>query len=242
MIALKIGGVLLLLILAALLIPVTYSLRFEKWQLDFRISWLAGLLQRKKQVAIHSPGKEEPEIEDTVEAGPEDEKEKEEWEFPGPAVADEGKIDNAPENREEIPPAEEPRPEDMEETGDKTEKEGPSLLSQIHFGLENGLAEALAAAISRLLSHSFPVYWHVEGALGLGDPMDTGILCGMIYASLPGAAQAIDWDYTEKVCTLKGESRGRLIPLYVLYILIRLAVSRPAREFWHFRQGGNDNG
>ena len=194
MIALKIGGSLLLLILAALLIPVTYSLRFEKWHLDFRIFWLAGLLQRRKEVAFHSPGKEEPEIGDTVEEGPEEEKE---GEFPEPAVADEEKIDNVSENQVEIPPAEEPRTENIEETGDKMEKEGPSLLSQIHFGLENGLAEALAAAISRLLSHSFPRYWHVEGALGLGDPMDTGILCGMVYASLPGAAQAIDWDYTE---------------------------------------------
>jgi len=64
----------------------------------------------------------------------------------------------------------------------------------------------------------------------------------MVYAFRPKAAEEIRWNYVDKECTLTGKSEGRLIPLYVLYILIKLALSKPAREFWHFRQGGNDNG
>ena len=35
---------------------------------------------------------------------------------------------------------------------------------------------------------------------------------------------------------------GRIIPLYVVYILLTLAVARETREFWHFRRGGKVNG
>ncbi|WP_416177644.1 hypothetical protein [Dialister sp.] len=242
MIVLKILGGLAAFILFFLLVPVTYSLRFEKWKATLKIGFFFGLWRKEKGVAFHEGEEEKGETAasfDKVEEGEESEQE--------PPIESETIETGAMEEisaGEEIPAEGNPTgsagPEQA--SGEPESSQEVSLWGQIRFALGNGLAEELLSAVNRLLSHSFPRQYHVEGALGLGDPMDTGMLCGLAYALLPGAALSIQWDYIEKVCTLKGNIRGRIIPLYVLYIALRLAASKPAREFWHFRQGGNDNG
>lgn len=241
MMVLEILGAFLLLLLVLLLIPVTYSVSFQKWQLAIGIRLFFGLFSKHRDIIFHEEKVEDEKPEEDREdkpnnrdlykaveeppeevEPPEEDDDLEEVEMEGPVMEEEGE--------EEEPPSE---PDKQEEV---------SLLAQIRFALDNGLAEELLSAAARLLNHSFPGRYHAEGSLGLGDPMDTGVLCGMFYTLLPEAALSIQWVYTEKICTVKGYVRGRIIPLYVLYIALRLAVSKPAREFWHFRQGGNDNG
>lgn len=241
MMALEILGALLLLLLVLLLIPVTYSVSFQKWQLAIGIRLFFGLFSKHRDIIFHEEKVEDEKPEEDIEDKsnnrdlhevaeeppeegkiPEEDGDFEEAEMEGPVVEEEGE-------EEEIP-------------SELDKQEEVSLLAQIRFALDNGLAEELLSAAARLLSHSFPCKYHAEGSLGLGDPMDTGVLCGMFYTLLPEAALSIQWVYTERICTVKGYVRGRIIPLYVLYIALRLAVSKPAREFWHFRQGGNDNG
>lgn len=251
MIFVEMVAALLALVFLILLLPFSYSLSFEKWKLEIKVSLLLGLISKRKAFSLHD--KEEPEEEDTEEAieeldhvldaweetmepanpGDEEVPEKKEKEEPVPTGSDEkGK------GEEEISISH----KDEEETPPPKEKAHPSYLAQFRFALENGLVERCLGSLSLLISHGFPQTLEVKGNLGLGDPMHTGILCGMVYAFLPKAAEEIRWNYVDKECTLEGTSRGRLIPLYVLYILIKLALPKPAREFWHFRQGGNDNG
>lgn len=122
------------------------------------------------------------------------------------------------------------------------EKKGASLWREIRFAMGNGLAERVLHAAGNLLSHSFPRRCRIRGDFGTGDPMTTGIACGMAMAFLAQETKEIRWNYLEPVNTLSGEAKGRIIPLTMIYIAGRLLLSRPAREFWHFRKEEKNHG
>lgn len=242
MMAAKIIGIFLIFLILLLLIPLTYSISFEKWKLTVKVGALFGLISKTKEI---DPMKKK------TESPPEDTGDSEKELNEALNELDE-KISSKAEPLEGEKPveikesgqkeAETPEKEKPEEKKKENIKKKPSLLAQGRFALDNGLIKLVLLAVARIIDHGFPRRWQVEGKLGLPDPMHTGVLQGLLYATLPGAAEEIEWDYLETVFTLKGRGRGRLIPLYVLYILLKLAVSREAREFWHFRQGGKQNG
>ena len=122
------------------------------------------------------------------------------------------------------------------------EKKGASLWREIRFAMGNGLAERVLHAAGKLLSHSFPRRCRIRGDFGTGDPMTTGIACGMAMAFLAQETKEIRWNYLQPVNTLSGEAKGRIIPLTMIYIAGRLLLSRPAREFWHFRKEEKNHG
>lgn len=125
----------------------------------------------------------------------------------------------------------------LPEPEEKEERETPSLWAQLRFALRNGLAEKVMATVSALIRHSFPGNWEVTGEFGTSDPMTTGILCGMTRAFFVKETKDVIWRYTEPVMDLTISGRGRIILLYAVYQLLRLILSRPAREFYHFRKG-----
>lgn len=257
----------ILVIILILSIPVTYSLTFQKWNVRARGSVLFGLLS--KEMVFPSPKEKEEVSEDVLdelnEALDELEKEKasEKEEEVKVEIISHGEPDahregvQVPEEKEVVPSA--PDKEEAEETSfreerfpekedreegkkKKNEKIRPSLLAQFYFALDNGLIGKVLGAACRVVIHGAPYHWEVEGRLGTGDPMHTGILQGIGYALWPRGTESIVWNYTDKEWDLKGRGQGRLIPLYVVYLLLRLALSREAREFWHFRKGGKSNG
>ena len=250
MTAVKIIVGILLVILLLLLIPLTYSISFEKWKLTVRVGALFGLIS--KVIEIDPMKKKKKESEESAEELDEalDELDESVSGKTGPIMPEEPleiKTDEkSPTSAESRPaekkPEEEEKEEPQKEESKKNKKNKPSLLAQGRFALDNGLIKLVLIAAAKIIDHGFPRRWQVEGKLGLPDPMYTGVFQGLLYAPLPGAAEEIEWDYLETVFTLKGRGRGRLIPLYVLYILLKLAVSKEAREFWHFRQGGKQNG
>ncbi|WP_299145616.1 hypothetical protein [uncultured Dialister sp.] len=238
----------LALVFLLLLVPLSYTLSFERWKLDIKVCWLWGLISKGQTFSFYKPEDEsgEPveegalaELDETLDAWEETLTAGEKEEAP----SENGKKEEIKEIETPASPVQEEEPPlEKEEEPAAHEKSHPSYLAQLLFALDSGLAARCLQAAGNLISHGFIRKWHVEGGLGLGDPMHTGILCGLFYAFLPGGAEEISWNYVDKECTLSGYGRGRLIPLYVLYILLKLALSKPAREFWHFRQGGNDNG
>ena len=117
-------------------------------------------------------------------------------------------------------------------------KKHPPLWKQLRFAIHNGLAENIFKALAAVLAHSMPRKWNFCGEFGTGDPMQTGLLAGMAKAFLPEAAKNVVWKYIEPSYKLKGKGQGRIIPFYAVYIVLRLAASAPARQFWRYRQGG----
>ena len=222
-----IAGMLALLLAAVLillLIPIRYTVTLVRWRLILSVSVLLGLWRKEIEL---SPAREEPLASAEMTEEPE-----KDWMEETLAQAEE---------KAEVQ-------ERLSDSGkaaverETEEKKGPSLWSEIHFAMENGLAERVLHAAGKILSHSFPRQCCIRGDFGTGDPMTTGIACGMAMAFLAKETQEIRWNYLEPVNTLSGEAKGRIIPLTMIYIAGRLLLSRPAREFWHFRKEEKNHG
>lgn len=215
---------LLAAVLILLLIPIRYTVTLVRWRLILSVSVLLGLWRKEIELP---PAKEEPLALAEMTEEPE-----EDWMEETLAQAEE-----KAEVHERLPDSGEAAVEREPE-----EKKGHTLWEEIRFAMENGLAERVLHAAGKILSHSFPRQCCIRGDFGTGDPMTTGIACGMSMAFLAKETQEIRWNYLELVNTLSGEAKGRIIPLTMIYIAGRLLLSRPAREFWHFRKEEKNHG
>lgn len=215
---------LLAAVLILLLIPIRYTVTLVRWRLILSVSVLLGLWRKEIELP---PAKEEPLALAEMTEEPE-----EDWMEETLAQAEE-----KAEVHERLPDSGEAAVEKEPE-----EKKGHTLWEEIRFAMENGLAERVLHAAGKILSHSFPRQCCIRGDFGTGDPMTTGIACGMSMAFLAKETQEIRWNYLEPVNTLSGEAKGRIIPLTMIYIAGRLLLSRPAREFWHFRKEEKNHG
>lgn len=222
-----IAGMLALLLAAVLillLIPIRYTVTLVRWRLILSVSVLFGLWRKK--IEFPSAKEETPPPVEMMEEPEED------WMEETLAQAEE-----KAEVQERLPDSGEAAVERETE-----EKKGHTLWEEIRFAMENGLAERVLHAAGKILSHSFPRKCRIRGDFGTGDPMMTGIACGMAMAFLAKETKEIRWNYLEPVNTLSGEAKGRIIPLTMIYIVGRLILSRPAREFWHFRKEEKNHG
>lgn len=215
---------LLAAVLILLLIPIRYTVTLVRWRFILSVSVLLGLWRKEIELP---PAKEEPLALAEMTEEPE-----EDWMEETLAQAEE-----KAEVHERLPDSGEAAVEREPE-----EKKGHTLWEEIRFAMENGLAERVLHAAGKILSHSFPRQCCIRGDFGTGDPMTTGIACGMSMAFLAKETQEIRWNYLEPVNTLSGEAKGRIIPLTMIYIAGRLLLSRPAREFWHFRKEEKNHG
>lgn len=215
---------LLAAVLILLLIPIRYTVTLVRWRLILSVSVLLGLWRKEIELP---PAKEEPLALAEMTEEPE-----EDWMEETLAQAEE-----KAEVHERLPDSGEAAVEREPE-----EKKGHTLWEEIRFAMENGLVERVLHAAGKILSHSFPRQCCIRGDFGTGDPMTTGIACGMSMAFLAKETQEIRWNYLEPVNTLSGEAKGRIIPLTMIYIAGRLLLSRPAREFWHFRKEEKNHG
>ena len=219
-------------VLILLLIPIRYTVTLVRWRLTLSVSVLLGLW--RKEIELPPAGEEpSPQVEMTEEPQVEmTEEPPMDWMEEALAQAEE-----KAEVHERLPDAAEGQAESEAE-----EKKGASLWREIRFAMGNGLAERVLHAAGNLLSHSFPRKCRIRGDFGTGDPMTTGIACGMAMAFLAQETKEIRWNYLQPVNTLSGEAKGRIIPLTMIYIAGRLLLSRPAREFWHFRKEEKNHG
>ena len=215
---------LLAAVLILLLIPIRYTVTLVRWRLILSVSVLFCLWRKEIELP---PAREELLVPAEMTEEPE-----EDWMEETLAQAEE-----KAEVQERLPDSGEAAVE-----RETAEKKGHTLWEEIRFAVENGLAERALHAAGKILSHSFPRQCCIRGDFGTGDPMTTGIACGMSMAFLAKETQEIRWNYLEPVNTLSGEAKGRIIPLTMIYIAGRLLLSRPAREFWHFRKEEKNHG
>lgn len=227
---------LLAAVLILLLIPIRYTVTLVRWRLTLSVSVLLGLWRKEIELP---PAREEPSPQVEMAEEPPMEMTEEhptDWMEEALAQAEERAEEKA-EVHERLLDAAEGQAESEAE-----EKKGASLWREIRFAMGNGLAERVLHAAGKLLSHSFPRRCRIRGDFGTGDPMTTGIACGMAMAFLAQETKEIRWNYLQPVNTLSGEAKGRIIPLTMIYIAGRLLLSRPAREFWHFRKEEKNHG
>lgn len=223
---------LLAAVLILLLIPIRYTVTLVRWRLTLSVSVLLGLWRKEIELP---PAREEPSPQvEMAEEPPMEMAEEPPMDWMEEALA---QAEEKAEVHERLPDSGEAAVERETE-----EKKGHTLWEEIRFAMGNGLAERVLHAAGKLLSHSFPSRCRIRGDFGTGDPMTTGIACGMAMAFLAQETKEIRWNYLQPVNTLSGEAKGRIIPLTMIYIAGRLLLSRPAREFWHFRKEEKNHG
>ena len=224
MISTIVAGIVALLLLV-LLLPIRYDFSLKKWEIALSVSVFLGLW--KKEISFDLDDDEEEEaIDDSLLS---DMLQK----------AEEAHSKQTEEERQETNISHGAK--HFLESHEEEDTDHPSHMEQLRFALHNGLLEKLLHALACCLSHGWPKRWDIQGEFGTGDPMETGILCGMTAAFLPKETSGIVWNYLDKVMNLSGKAQGRIIPLYVIYIVLKIIVSKEARQFWHFRQGGTQH-
>lgn len=216
------AAVLLLLLLAVLLCPVRYRCRADRQGGMAEVSLLGGLY--RKRMAWPEP--EEVPAAETEEGNASDESEPE---TPQPMEAETPLLLDG-----EGYPAEEPLPAETEAQDEETKK--PGALAVLSFAWDNGTIGIVLRAAGKLYRHSRPRKLRLSGRAGLGDPMQTGVLAGLLYAALPGASD-ITWDYTGRCFDVTAEAEGRVVPLYILYILGGVLASGPVRRTRAYLKG-----
>ena len=221
---------LLAAVLILLLIPIRYTVTLVRWRLTLSVSVLLGLW--RKEIELLPAGEEPSPPVEMAEEPPMEMTEEPPMDWMEEALV---QAEEKAEVHERLPDA-------AEAQAEREEKKGASLWREIRFAMGNGLAERVLHAAGKLLSHSFPRRCRIRGDFGTGDPMTTGIACGMAMAFLAQETKEIRWNYLQPVNTLSGEAKGRIIPLTMIYIAGRLLLSRPAREFWHFRKEEKNHG
>lgn len=209
-----IAGACLLLLAAVLLTPVRYRCEAARDGGYAEIRLFGGLYRKRKTFAEETPPEE---------AGDAAEK----MEKEAPLVLDEeGRL---PSETEE---------ETKENKKDREEEDPaqPGALDVLSFAWDNGAIRLLLRAAGKLYRHSRPKTFLVCGRAGLGDPMKTGVAAGLCYAAVPGCCR-VEWVYTERCFDLSVKAEGSVIPLYILYILIRALASGPVRRTMAYRKG-----
>lgn len=122
----------------------------------------------------------------------------------------------------------------------KDEAASPSAARVLLFAWENGTIHLALRFLREMYQHVKPQEFLITGTAGLGDPMETGIAAGCLYAALPGVSR-IDWNYTEAVCRLTIKAKGRLIPAWILWCGARFLAQKPVREVMRYRKLGIRN-
>ena len=242
----------LAVIVVLLVIPVRYSVKAEMWKATVTVKALGGLVTKALVFPKPKKKKDEEIISETPEEIPDEPETPKPAESPPKEKKAGAPVKKKPPAKDKAPPEktrtaekiEEPVKKDQPAEPEISKKEKPkkkksSIFQQICFAAENGTLEAALKAAAKIIAHSYPGKWRIRGAFGSGDPMTTGTIQGMAQTFLPRVTEEVEWKYIDAAHKLEGEGYGRVIPIYVLGIVLRLAVARPVRQFWRYRQGGN---
>lgn len=245
---------LIFLLFLLLILPVTYEVRLSPEEGEGRVSFLGGAVKKRFIRSFENALEEREEKEEGIISTAQEAPAVAKGEIPSPCTKDKEK--NIIKGNGESPAEEGAAPEgtDAEAPG-KTEEDGkdacfskaeepregaegekPSFWEVFHFALENGALREAFQCLSCLFRHSRPKTCRMEGAFGTGDPMATGIAAGMAEAFFPPAS-SLDFSYTDRIFSIHAVWKGRIIPLYVLWLAGRFCFSQPVREVRRFRKG-----
>lgn len=205
---------LFVLLLAALLCPVRYGLLADKDGAAVHLSLFGGLWKKDRTWGTARVEAKASTPEKTARPAP-------------PAPSDAAGT-SASETEEKT--------EEKEDAGED-KKNKPGALAVLSFAWDNGTVPIVVRALRRLWRHSRPGYVYFTGRAGLGDPMETGVLAGVMYAAFPGCTR-LDWDFTDRVFEARAEAGGRIIPLYIIWILGGVLAAKPVRRTWSFMKQG----
>jgi hypothetical protein len=111
--------------------------------------------------------------------------------------------------------------------------------------LNRAFGNSLLEFLSRLLYHSHIRHLKLSGILGLGQPHETGILAGIIYALLSHSTNDLTFNFLAEEYDCTVQATGRMYPAVLLAYTTTFAVSQPVRSilaYWYHTKRGIHHG
>lgn len=115
--------------------------------------------------------------------------------------------------------------------GRKGEKHGFNFFA-VNTVLNRKLLTAVLGYFKSLIK-SFRLRLRLSGAYGTDDPALTGLIVGLISALRADHFNLeLDADFSGPVLDIAGESSGRILPIVILWLTLRLLLAGPVRKLW----------
>lgn len=120
---------------------------------------------------------------------------------------------------------------DEKKDGRDGKKDGFSLFA-VSTVLNRKLINAVFGYIKRLLG-SLRVRLRLSGVFGTDDPALTGVILALI-AALRADNTNLDLnaDFSGPILDVAGEISGRVVPIVILWLTMRLLLAGPVRKLW----------
>lgn len=119
----------------------------------------------------------------------------------------------------------------------KNYKKESTFMEKLRFAIKNGTFKIVLKTLKEIYYVSKPQEFNISGKIGLGNPAETGISAGILYATFADIANSIEWNYSEKIFELKVMCKGSIIPFKALWIIGKTVISTPVREFLSYVKG-----
>lgn len=120
-------------------------------------------------------------------------------------------------------------------TGKKAGRKGERhrfSLSTVNTVLNRKLLTVVLGYLKRL-SGSLRLRLRLSGVYGTGDPALTGLIVGLIAALRADHLNLdLDADFSGPILDVAGETSGRVVPIVILWLTIRLFLAEPVRKIW----------
>lgn len=128
------------------------------------------------------------------------------------------------------PKAERPKKKNPKKTLPK--KRPGASLPPITSVLNRKMLAAVLGYLKRLLK-SMGLKLKLRGIYGTDDPALTGLLTGVM-AALKAEHYSLDLepDFSGPIIDVSGETSGRVIPTLILWLTLRLILTKPVRRLW----------
>ncbi|MCL6477176.1 MAG: hypothetical protein K6T65_02050 [Peptococcaceae bacterium] len=115
--------------------------------------------------------------------------------------------------------------------GRKGERHGFNL-SAVNTVLNRKLLTILSGYLKRIVG-SCRIRLRLRGVCGADDPALTGLIAGLIaMLHTEHFNLNLDADFSGPILDVDGEASGRIIPVVILWLTIRLLLAEPVRKIW----------
>lgn len=114
----------------------------------------------------------------------------------------------------------------------REEKKGGFSISSACAVLNGKLLTAAFGYIKSILG-SLRVRLRLRGVFGTDDPALTGVILALVAALFSGNANInLNADFSGPILDAAGEISGRVVPIVILWLTIRLLLAGPVRKIW----------
>lgn len=117
--------------------------------------------------------------------------------------------------------------------GGKWRHKMPGFSFSAAFRVLNRRLMGAVLEYMNMLFKSLRLRLNLSGIYGTDDPALTGMLAGML-AAMPFAYQSLslEADFSGPALDVSGEISGRIVPIVLLWLTIRLLLAAPVRKLW----------